>query len=327
MRVSILTEGSKKIGFGHIMRCMSLYEAFEDRGIIPELLINGDNAVSELLKNKNKRMLNWLDNKGEALGLIKGSDIVIIDSYLASKNFYKAASTAAKKIVYIDDIKRIDYPAGIVLNGSICAEDIAYPNTNDVTYLLGARYALLRRIFQGPFRKVVNKDVKNAVIIFGGSDVRKMVPRILRFLRKKKYGFTRNVVIGRGFENIKEIEGLKDERTNLIYYPDDNKIRKVMLKSDIAISAGGQTLYELARVGIPTIAIAVAENQLNNIRGFVRSGFVEYIGSWNDNALFGKLSKAVELVNNYRERVTRYNIGKRLVDGQGTKRIVSALLN
>ena len=31
MKGFILTEGSRNIGFGHVTRCLSLYQAFEER--------------------------------------------------------------------------------------------------------------------------------------------------------------------------------------------------------------------------------------------------------------------------------------------------------
>jgi UDP-2,4-diacetamido-2,4,6-trideoxy-beta-L-altropyranose hydrolase len=43
-------------------------------------------------------------------------------------------------------------------------------------------------------------------------------------------------------------------------------MKHAMLETDIAISNGRQTLYKLVRVGVPTIAIGVAENQLGNIK-------------------------------------------------------------
>ena len=49
----------------------------------------------------------------------------------------------------------------------------------------------------------------------------------------------------------------------------------LMLKSDICISGGGQTTYELARVGVPTIGICLAENQKNNLMGWKSLGFIE----------------------------------------------------
>jgi hypothetical protein len=57
MDVLILTEGGKNTGFGHIIRCISIYQAFEECGINPVLIINGDESyyrehvVTYLLEN------------------------------------------------------------------------------------------------------------------------------------------------------------------------------------------------------------------------------------------------------------------------------------
>ena len=63
-----------------------------------------------------------------------------------------------------------------------------------------------------------------------------------------------------------------------------------MLESDIAISAAGQTTYELARISLPTIMIKVAKNQDLNIKGWLNHGFCEYAGFWiNNNLLYNIL--------------------------------------
>jgi UDP-2,4-diacetamido-2,4,6-trideoxy-beta-L-altropyranose hydrolase len=54
MKIFIVTEGGKGIGFGHITRCTSIYQAFEQKGLIPEFVINGDNSVKDLLPDKKK---------------------------------------------------------------------------------------------------------------------------------------------------------------------------------------------------------------------------------------------------------------------------------
>ena len=45
MKVFIITEGGKDIGFGHITQCLSLYQAFKEKGILPKFIINGDNNI------------------------------------------------------------------------------------------------------------------------------------------------------------------------------------------------------------------------------------------------------------------------------------------
>jgi len=109
MKVFILTEGGKDIGFGHITRCLSLYQAFEERGIRPKFIINGDNNSEYLLNGANYQLLNWIEKPGKIFELIKNADIAIIDSYLADISFYNTLSDLLKLPVYIDDNKRLDY--------------------------------------------------------------------------------------------------------------------------------------------------------------------------------------------------------------------------
>ena len=103
-------------------------------------------------------------------------------------------------------------------------------------------------------------------------------------------------------------------------------MKKVMLESDIAISACGQTLYELARVGVPTIGICAAENQLQNIEGWRKSGFLEYIGWHNDENLPERILEAINKLTPYKERAKLSEIDRSCVDGRGAKRIRTKLI-
>lgn len=327
IRVIIVTEGGVNSGFGHITRCTSLYQAFEDQGVLPEFIVNGDETVKELLAGLNFKILNWLKDRGSFLNLLQTIDIVVIDSYHADYDFYRMISEAVRIPVYIDDNKRIDYPSGVVLNGGINADELNYPLRSGISYLLGAQYIFLRKEFRGVSEKnIIKREISEVMITFGGDDSKRMTSKILSVLIKHYPKVIKNVIIGKGFKNIKELEKLKDAGTNLIYYPDGNGMKKVMLDSDIAISAGGQTLYELARVGVPTIAIATADNQLNNIEGLKKAGFIEYAGWWEDEAVLQNIVKKIELLKDSALRDEMAEIGRSLVDGQGARRVVEEII-
>jgi len=185
MKIFILTEGGRKIGFGHITRCIALYEAFEKKGIKPYFIVNADNSVKALLKGKRNKIFNWLKKQDELFDLISGADIVIIDSYLAKNNLYRNISDRTKLAVYIDDNKRVNYPDGIVINGSIYAKGLGYPVTKGITHLLGTKYLALRREFWDAPRKKMGKQINSVMITFGGDDTRGMTPKILRWPIKR----------------------------------------------------------------------------------------------------------------------------------------------
>ena len=320
-KVVIITEGTKNTGFGHITRCLSLYQAFEEKGIIPEFILNSDGNIEYLLKGVNYQIFNWLDEKSRLFEKVKDADIAIIDSYLANISFYNTLSDLVRLAVYIDDNKRLDYPGGIVVNGSIYAEELNYPHTDGITYLLGTKYTPLRKEFWEVQEKKIKGKIESIMITFGGEDMRNMTPNILRFLAENYPDLKKDVIIGKAFQNIDEIKKCTDKNTNLIYYPNAEKMKETMLESDIAISAGGQTLYELARVGVPTIGICVAENQLINVKGWRKAGFLEYAGWYEEGNFVERLKNLLKDLEDVNTRKSKSTAGKKLIDGRAGLRI------
>jgi len=326
MKILILTGGGKNIGFGHVTRCIALYQGFKEKNINTEIIVNGDSTVNYLLKGVKHKNFNWLKNKKDIFKQLKGTDIAIIDSYFAPFDFYKRVSEIVKIPVCIDDYKRLNYPKGIVINGSIYAREIDYPKSDIITYLLGTKYTPLRREFWRVPQKRINKNINSIMITFGGNDTSGLTLKITNLIKREYPRFIKNIIIGRGFKNIKEIERLNDEKTRLIYYPDANTMRKVMLESDITISAGGQTLYELARIGVPTIALAVSQNQLNNIHGWQKAGFIEYAGWWHQRNLPSKILKCMQKLKPQQVRLRMNVAGRNIIDGDGARRVTDILL-
>jgi len=327
MNVFILTEGGKDAGLGHITRCTSIYQAFEEVGIRPALIVNGDEAVQDLLKDKNFMLFDWLDDRERLFAAVRNADIVFIDSYLADCNLYEKISNIAGTGVYFDDKARVEYPKGFVLNGAIFAERMPCPKRNGVTYLLGAGYAPLRREFWDVPEKSIRDNLEIVMITFGGADIRNLTPKVLKLLTDTYPKLFKKVIIGKGFCNTAEIEELKDKNTELIYYPNAAEMKKIMLESDVAISAGGQTLYELARVGVPTIAVAVADNQLTNIYGWEQVGFAERAGASTDEELTGRIRQKIELLEDNKLRQCKSKVGRKVIDGAGCSRIVEEVLS
>lgn len=326
-KILILTEGKKETGFGHVARCVSLGQALEAIGIKSEIVINGDSNIRHLLEGRRYKILDWIESGKALYRIIRSSDIVIIDSYLAAKSIYEDIAGWVKRAVYIDDNKRLDYPAGIVVNGSIYAGNLKYKKRQDTIYLLGAKYALLRKEFWPSSGKKVGKEVKSVLVTFGGNDKKNMTVKVLRFLISNYPAMVKRVVVGRGFKDIGAIMMAKDKKTEIIRYPRAGMIRNAMLKSDIAISAGGQTLYELARIGVPTIGICLAENQKRNLDGWRKAGFLRYAGWHEEKDLLNNVGGAINKFMSSKNRYDSSRAGKAHIDGLGSLRIADFLEN
>ncbi|MCX5796587.1 MAG: glycosyltransferase [Elusimicrobia bacterium] len=327
MKVLIITEGGGDIGFGHVSRCMAIRAAFAEQGVTPELIVNGDKELSRMAEDDGFRVQDWLHGPEQLAQSLEDADIALIDSYLAGPGFYTDVSRMARLPVYLDDCLRLSYPAGVVVNGAILAEGLDYPQRRDVEYLLGVRYFPLRHEFWEvpPLRP--REQVRNIMVTFGGSDSAGLTPMTLGCLAEHAPDARKRVVIGKWFKNISEIERAGDPNTEFYHTPDADGMRELMLVSDLAISSGGQTLYELARVGLPTIAIAEADNQLNNVRGWEKTGFIFYAGRCVDAGLAKSVLTGFQLLQSQTSRSERNRIGRGSMDGEGARRLVNRLLS
>lgn len=326
MKVSIVTEGFYHTGYGHITRCLSLYQAFEERNIFPTLYINGDDKCKSFIPGARYEIFDWLNNREELISKIKGSEIIFIDSYLAPLDLYKRIHASSTYPVYIDDYMRLDYPEGAVLNGSINAEQLGYPNKLGTAYFLGPKYIPLRKEFWQSREKQIKSDIQSVLITFGGQDIENLTPRMLRLLVRNQPDLKKKIVVGSGFKNLDLIIEAKDDQTEIYRSPSSAEMLKIMYESDIAISTAGQTIYELARVGVPTIAISVADNQKNNLNGWIKE---EFLTNEFSNETVNLENRLLVVFNNYSKREIRLKlsaVGRKKVDGLGARRIVQSVL-
>ena len=100
-----------------------------------------------------------------------------------------------------------------------------------------------------------------------------------------------------------------------------------MQRADMAVAAGGTTLYELCAVGTPTISYSFADNQLDNVRQFEEDEIIDYAGDVRQEDVIGKIN--IYLDRYYENQILRQERAKKmqaLVDGKGARRIAEVLM-
>ncbi len=326
MKVFIITEGNFKAGLGHITRCISIYQAFEEKEIFSCCIINGDETIKDLLNEIDYICFNWIKNDKKLYNIINHADIAIIDSYSYDDSLSKKLSDIVNLPVYIDDNNRIKYPRGLVINSGLHAKYLDYPNDLKVQYLLGAQYSMLKKTFWETEYKNIEEQIKSILITFGGSDIRNITPRLIKILKTKFPNIIKKIIIGENYQNVKEIETVSDNRCELFYSPNSGRLREIMLSSDIAITAGGQTTYELASIGIPMITIAVANNQIKSVEKFTELGINYYSGWWEDTDLFNNILMYIQKLQNLKLRKKLIKTGQKLIKSDGSRRIVDFII-
>jgi spore coat polysaccharide biosynthesis predicted glycosyltransferase SpsG/RimJ/RimL family protein N-acetyltransferase len=329
MNVIILTEGGKRRGLGHLTRCLSVAQAFAARGIVPTVICRGDvrPALSgEFKETARFETWDWVKDPARLGNSLSGADIVLVDSYEAPRSTYAGIARSVPLGVYFDDARRLPYPKGIVINAAAGAEGLRYADAAGVRYLLGCRYFPLRKAFWASPARIINRDIRTILITLGGSDSGSLAPRFLNFLGTSRPRSKKVVVVGPGFGRTDNLKAAADGRTVFLETPNAPTLQKAMRAADVAISAAGQTLYELARTGTPTVAILVAANQRLNAKGLAKAGFIEYAGPGTARRMIGRVERALGILDDAGVRRDRSRIGQMLVPGDGALKIVDAIL-
>jgi len=349
MNVLFLTEAGKDIGLGHLSRCRALAYAFAKRGHDARITVAGDETVWSSLNKKERdtgtvQAFKWYNDFEGLKIMCKYVHVIVVDSYLASEKVYRVLSEDTRVPVFLDDTVRLKYPPSVVLNWSISAKSLPYPSDQGITYLLGTQYVALRegfiespnqkflgvqdRGYAVPFREKgtgrrrhETNDLLNVLITFGGDDSKNMTPRVLEFLVKQYPQIEKHVVIGSAYNNIKEIESFADANTHFVHSPGDVGMCELMSRCDLAICSGGQTLYELAYIGVPAVAVMVAENQRANVEGFEKAGFIENAGFWTQPDIMERIGASFSKMIDIERRSSAIKVGQSLVKGDGAFRV------
>ncbi|MBS3972456.1 MAG: UDP-2,4-diacetamido-2,4,6-trideoxy-beta-L-altropyranose hydrolase [Erysipelotrichia bacterium] len=325
MKVKIFTEGGKDIGLGHISRCSSLYNEIINRGVLVDFIVYGDIADLGFLKGINIVNENWLD-KEYLMNTLSANDYVIVDSYKATKEIYEIISKNSKRALFIDDIGRIAYPEGIIVNPSLDSSHIDYSHSSNSILLSGPEYVILRQQFRGVKREGISNEVKRVLIMMGGTDIRGLTPLIIDNICRNILDIEFYIVTGS--EDMEKIKSQISKPNNITFHNnlDATQMMELMISSDLAITAAGQTIYELLATQTPFIPIKVIENQENNIKSLLEYNPEQIVLKYNGSGFLSSLNNALEIYNDVEYRKNYNRKYTDLVDGYGSRRIVDYLL-
>jgi len=95
---------------------------------------------------------------------------------------------------------------------------------------------------------------------------------------------------------------------------------------DLAVMAGGTSTYEAARCGLPMILIAIADNQIAQVKGWMDAGAALYLGMLNDMEKSQIHSCVNMLVNDHEIFINMGIRGIQAVQGRGSVAVAEKIL-
>ncbi len=330
-------DANELIGAGHIMRCLSIAQAFRDRGE-NVLFVTADRRGTELICSRGFEFHcldsvwdNMDDEVGKLLPFLDAvnASLMLVDSYYVTESYFKRISSAIK-VAYIDDLNKCRWDVDYLINYNI------YSTTYDYScylhtrtkLILGLEYVPLRGEFRGLSEHSMKSTAKSVFISAGGSDPEQISLKMAQYVCPCFLQVSFHLVVGALNPRIDELVKRAEESSNIILHIDERHISDLMMACDLAVSAAGSTLYELCACGTPTIIYTLADNQLAAAEEFERRGLMINAGDCRNREGFtDHLEFLIE--NLLDDSDKRYSMSKNmqsLVDGDGAIRLTSALL-
>jgi UDP-2,4-diacetamido-2,4,6-trideoxy-beta-L-altropyranose hydrolase len=337
----VRADASSAGGTGHAMRSLALAQAWADLGGRAQwLTVSLPDGIRQRLAGEAIAIEDLHTQAGDqadaaSLRRVLESDIearAVVDGPAFDAAYLGALAPVAARVLLTDDAAGLsDYPVGFVLNQNAHADRSAYRNAT-ARLLLGPRYVLLRREFaRARFRRTIPGRARRLLVTFGGADPTRMTVRTIRALPELPPRARRDlhvrVVVGVANPDLGAIRHVAAAtREPLITVEDQVQDMAVLMAwADLAISAGGSTTWELARMGCPALVVETVPIEERLVAGLARVGLFGHLGSASrlgDEALVAAIADKIEDVT---WRTTMAARGRRLVDGHGARRVIEAL--
>jgi UDP-2,4-diacetamido-2,4,6-trideoxy-beta-L-altropyranose hydrolase len=335
----IRADANPILGSGHVMRCLSIANAIKKRGQ-DITFITADLQSEKLIRSREYSIIcldtNWNsleDELDQMKNLVMDQKItsLLVDSYYVTHRYLEELNKITK-VSYLDDLNRFIYPVRALINYNIYAGEQNYEKNypKDTKLLLGSGYIPLREEFICGKREN-NQFINNILITTGGADPYNFAGQLLWYLSNHKEFHTLklHIVVGPLNQNRTILEENAGQYANVTLHENVTRMSELMKDSDIAISAGGSTLYELCSCGVPTISFSYADNQKDGTIEFDRQGLIFYAGDIRDDlhGCLNNISLKLKLLREdylYRDKLSKKM--QELVDGFGADRIAEELL-
>jgi UDP-2,4-diacetamido-2,4,6-trideoxy-beta-L-altropyranose hydrolase len=219
-----------------------------------------------------------------ALDEAGGANRLVVDHYGLSERFERAMRAGVPWIGVIDDLADRPHDCEVLLDQNL-PDDVSarYASlvSSECTLLLGPRHALVREEFLKARRSPEPRAgaVREIVVSMGGMDLADMTSRALEGLASIDLeGVTITVIAGAGNPHLGSLAQACDslDGARLIVEPDN--MAELVAQADLAIGAAGTSTWERCLLGLPSILLSAADNQLRVGEALAAAGGALYLG-------------------------------------------------
>lgn len=353
------TDGNAQIGSGHIMRCLSIADAFKRKNMDCKFVL-ADESFQPLIEDRGYSVhvlrTDYRDMDSEWDCLQKAiatyrPELVIVDSYFVTKSYLQRLKNQVR-LAYIDDLAAFAYPVNVLVNYNAYGPEVNYiklyydSQTSCPQLYLGVAYAPLREMFQNIPKREQKEIVKDVLISTGGADPLHLALTMAVVVAEQSSAYNYHFLVGALNKDYEKIQVVATNNQNIHVHHNVKDMRSLISSCDLVVSAAGSTMYEISACGVPLITYVLADNQIPGAEAFEKLGLAVNCGDLrektnyipavvNDDSDSMKLVDSVavlildeikSLANDFLLRKKMAAKMQKLIDGNGAELIANQLI-
>jgi len=320
---------------GHLYRGFFIQAELQKQfGIQTSFIVKGDEQVEHFLNTKKLDyiVIPDLASTDEEIGLL-GTILPDLEPDLAfldvlENDISERYTTLFKNntqllIAITDDSLRGDINAHIVVNGN--------PNQNPAFYeeLSGDYYVGPRYFIMDPDYARIETDrpqggPKKILVSLGGTDHHNLLFKVLDAIDAK---YQIDIITSKNTGYLKRLKDYLTQRATLQYncYSDVASLAGYWTQADVAITAGGNTLFERIATRLPGATVCQLERQMEIAEKFQDMGVNANIG-YGPSLAAEQLSKGIEdFLNDRNTHRRQYETAPEVLRGEGLELLMHSI--
>ncbi len=311
------TDASRRIGAGHVMRCLALADELADCGVASVFVCRAhDGHMAQEIRQQGHRVVllpleaglasdestedrpdyvTWLGaplarDAQQTVHAIAATPLcwVIVDHYAIDFQWERQIKDATgAKVMAIDGLANRRHDCELLLDPTYSSEgkarwDGLLPSAS--LLMVGPQFALLRSEFTFEKRKLRQRNgiVKRIFLGFGGVDEFNATEVVLEALEGLAGpDLALDVVIAAANPHRVQLLEKYQGHAGVCLHVQPAGMAELMANADLAVSAGGTMLLEQCFMELPAVVCSIAANQVRAARGLHERGAILYIGEFD----------------------------------------------
>ncbi len=276
-RILFFADAGAQVGGGHVMRCLTLARALAAHGAVCAFVES--RAAAPILRRfgwPEQALLAMIgaDTLEELLAYAETfaepfqTDAVVFDHYRIGAVEEARLRRGKRRVVVIDDLADRPHDCDLIVDPGYGRRPSAYAGLipDGAPALTGPAHALVRPEFAGARQRALSRRARHgpvgrALVTLGLTDLGAVTQRVVEALLPT-LGETRlDVVLGGEAASLPALKALADADRRLRLWIDTAEMATLMADADVCVGAGGSSVWERATVGLPSITLALADNQ------------------------------------------------------------------